>query len=74
MREDAVMPVITLLIYIVVVALLGWLATWVLGKVSPGHPPIIDGLIWVIVVVIIVWYGLAAFGLLGSGPLVPRLR
>ena len=48
------MPVITLLIYIVLVALLGFLAVWVLGKLAPGHPAIIDNVIWVIVVIIIV--------------------
>jgi hypothetical protein len=67
------MPVITLLIYIVLVALLGFLAVWVLGKLAPGHPAIIDNVIWVIVVLIIVLQVLTAFGLLGSGPLVPRL-
>jgi hypothetical protein len=41
---------------------------------APGHPGIIDNVIWVIVVLIIVLQVLSAFGLLGAGPLVPRLR
>jgi hypothetical protein len=72
--EGARMPVITLLIYIVLVALLGFLAVWVLGKLAPGHPAMIDNVIWVIVVLVIVLEVLSAFGLLGAGPLVPRLR
>ena len=67
------MPVLTLLIYIVVVALLGFLAVWVLGQLAPGHPGIIDNIIWVIVVLVIVMVLLQAFGLMGSGPTVPRL-
>jgi hypothetical protein len=68
------MPVVTLLIYIVIVALLGWLAVWVLGQLAPGHPGIIDNIIWVIVVLIIVMVLIQAFGLMGAGPTVPRLR
>jgi hypothetical protein len=68
------MPVITLLIYIVVVVLLGFLAIWVLGQLAPTHPAVIDNVIWVIVVLIVVIEVLNAFGLLGAGPVVPRLR
>jgi hypothetical protein len=68
------MPVITLLIYIVVVVLLGFLAIWVLGQLAPSHPAVIDNVIWVIVVLIVVIEVLNAFGLLGAGPVVPRLR
>jgi hypothetical protein len=67
------MPVITLLIYIVLVALLGFLAVWVLGQLAPSHPAVIDNVIWVIVVLVIVLEVLQAFGLLGAGPVVPRL-
>ena len=67
------MPVITLLIYIVVVVLLGFLAIWVLGQLAPSHPAVIDNVIWVIVVLIVVIEVLNAFGLLGAGPVVPRL-
>ena len=68
------MPVITLLIYIVVVVLLGFLAIWVLGQLAPSHPAVIDNVIWVIVVLIVGIEVLNAFGLLGAGPVVPRLR
>jgi hypothetical protein len=50
------------------------LAVWVLGKLAPGHPAMLDNVIWVIVVLVIVLEVLQAFGLLGAGPVVPRLR
>ena len=68
------MTVFALLLYIVVVALLGYLAVWVLGKLAPGHPALIDNIIWVVVVLVIVVMLLQAFGLVGGGPMVPRLR
>lgn len=67
------MPVLTLLLYVVVVVLLGYLAVWVLGRLAPGHPAIVDNIIWVVVVIIIVFELLSAFGMLGSGPRVPNL-
>jgi len=67
------MPLITLLIYIVLVVGLCYLAVWVMGKLMPGHPALVDNVIWVICVLIIVMMLLQAFGLLGSGPMVPRL-
>lgn len=67
------MSVVALFIYIVLVALLGYLAVWVLGKLAPGHPGIIDNIIWVIVVLVIIVVLVQAFGL-GGGPMVPRLR
>ena len=67
------MPVITLFIYIVLVVLLGFLAVWVMGKLAPGHPAIIDSIVWVVVVLVIVVVLLQAFGLMGGGPIVPRL-
>lgn len=68
------MGIVELFIYIVVVALIGFLAVWVLGKLAPGHPPIIDNVIWVVVVLVIVVVLLQAFGLAGHDPQVPRLR
>jgi len=68
------MSVISLFIYIVLVALLGYLAVWALGKLAPSHPAIIDGIIWVITVLVIVVVVAQAFGLLESGPMVPKLR
>lgn len=65
------MSVLTLLIYIVVIVLLGYLAVWVLGKLAPGHPAFIDNVIWVVVVLIVVLELVTAFGL--TGPTVPRL-
>ena len=36
---------ITLFVYIILAALLGALAVWVLGRLAPGHPAILDSLI-----------------------------
>jgi uncharacterized membrane protein YeaQ/YmgE (transglycosylase-associated protein family) len=66
------MGLIELLLYIVVVALIGWLAIWVLGQLAPGHPGIIDNIIWVVVVLLIVLVLVRAFGI--TDPSVPRLR
>jgi hypothetical protein len=67
------MPLLTLLIYIVIVVLLVYLAVWVLGKLAPEHPPIVDNILWVVCVLIIVLMLLQAFGVMGSGPRVPQL-
>ena len=67
------MTVFALFLYIVIVAGIGFLAVWVMGKLMPGHPAMIDNIIWVIVVLVIVMMCLQAFGLLGGGPMVPRL-
>jgi hypothetical protein len=67
------MTVFALFLYIVIVVLLGFLATWILGQLAPSHPAIVDNIIWVVVVLMVVLVVLQAFGLLGSGPLVPRL-
>jgi hypothetical protein len=67
------MPLLTLLIYVVLVVLLVYLAVWVIGKLAPGHPPIVDNILWVVCVLIIVLMLLQAFGVMGSGPMVPRL-
>jgi hypothetical protein len=63
---------ISLLFTIVVIALIGWLAVWVLGQLAPGHPAIIDNIIWVVVVLLIVVLLAGAFGL--ADVPVPRLR
>jgi len=62
---------IGLLIYIVFVVLIGWLAIWVLGRLAPGHPPLIDNVIWVLIVLVIVLVLARAIGL--SDVPVPRL-
>ena len=67
------MPLFTLLVYVVVAVLLVYFAIWVLGKLAPGHPPIIDNALWVLCVIIVVLMVLQALGLLGAGPMVPRL-
>ena len=67
------MPLLTLLIYIVLVVGLCYLAVWVMGKLAPGHPAIVDNIIWVVCVLIIVLMLLQAFGLMGAGPRVPQL-
>lgn len=67
------MTVFALLLYIVVVALLGFLAVWVLGRLAPGHPGMVDNVIWVVVVILIVAMALQAFGVIGGGPMVPHL-
>ena len=63
---------ITLFLYIVVAALLGYLAIWVLGKLAPGHPPIIDSIVWVVVVLFVVLLVARAVGIVDIP--VPRLR
>jgi len=68
------MPVFLLFLYIVITALLAALAIWILSKLKADHPPLIDNIIWVVAVIIIVFMVLQAFGLLGAGPIVPRLR
>ena len=65
------MPLITLLIYIVLVVGLSYLAIWVLGKLAPGHPGLVDNIIWVVCVLIIVLVVMQAFGIVG--PTVPRI-
>lgn len=62
---------LSLLIYVVFVVLIGWLALWVLGRLAPGHPPIIDNIIWVVVVLVIFITLIRAFGV--SDVPVPRL-
>lgn len=62
-----------LLIYVVIVVILAWLATWVIAQL-PGVPGIITNLIWVVAVVIIFVMLLTAFGVgLHSGPGIPRV-
>ena len=63
---------ITLFLYIVLAALLGYLAIWVLGKLAPGHPTIIDSIIWVVVVLFVVLLVARAIGLVDIP--VPRVR
>jgi hypothetical protein len=63
---------ITLFLYIIVAALLGYLAIWILGRLAPGHPPIIDNIIWVVVVLFVVLLVARAIGLVDIP--VPRLR
>lgn len=60
-----------LLLYVVLVVLIGWLAIWILGKLAPGHPPIIDNIVWVVIVLVIVLVLARAFGI-GDVP-VPRV-
>lgn len=67
------MPLVSVLLYIVVVVLLVAAAIWVIGYLAPQHPPIIDRALWVLAVVIIVLMLLQAFGLMGAGPKVPNL-
>lgn len=68
------MGIIELFFYIVITAVIGFGAVWILGKLAPGHPAIIDNIIWVVVVVVIVVVLAQAFGLMGHDPQVPRLR
>jgi len=63
---------ITLFLYIIVAALLGYLAIWILSRLAPGHPPIIDNIIWVVVVLFVVLLVARAIGLVDIP--VPRLR
>ncbi len=68
------MGVIELFVYIVLVVVLGFLATWAIGKLAPNHPAIIDNIIWFVVVLLVFVVLATAFGLTGFDPAVPRLR
>lgn len=61
------------LIYVFVVVLLAWLATWAIAHLLPGTPAIIPSLIWIVAVLILVVTLLRAMGLLGADPAIPRL-
>ena len=63
---------IGLLLYVVLVVLIGYLAIWILGRLAPGHPPIVDNIIWVLVVVVCILVILRALGV--ADVPVPRLR
>jgi hypothetical protein len=65
---------ISLLVYVVVVVLIGWVAVWVLGRLAPGHPPIIDNIIWVLVVLFVILIVAQATGVLHHDIPVPQLR
>lgn len=68
------MALISLFLYIVVVAVIGAAAVWLLGQLAPGHPAILDTLVWVVVVILIVLVLAQAFGVAGINPQIPRLR
>jgi hypothetical protein len=68
------MGIIELFIYIILVAVIGYVAVWVLGKLAPAHPAILDNIIWVVVVLVILLVLLQAFGVARFDPQVPRLR
>lgn len=61
---------ISLFFYIVLTALLGSLAVWVISQLAPNRPIIIDRIVWVIVVLLIVLSVMTAFGIVG--PALPR--
>ncbi len=67
------MGLVELFVYILVTAILGWLAIWVLGKLAPGHPAIIDNAIWVVVVLVIVVVVFQALGGHLPWPRVPQV-
>jgi hypothetical protein len=61
---------VTLLIFIVVVCVCAWVATWIIGQM-PGVPAIIINIIWIIAVLVILWKVATALGI--GGPAVPKL-
>jgi hypothetical protein len=67
------MTLISFFVLVVVVVLLGWLCTWVIGMLAPGHPGIIDNIIWVLCVLIIVVALLQALGVMHGGPVIPHV-
>ena len=68
------MGLIEFLVFAVVVAIVGWVAVFVLGKLAPGHPGIIDNIIWVVVVLVILLTLVRAMGLMAYDPQIPRVR
>ena len=62
------------IVLVLVVAALCWLAVWALGYFFPGHSPIFDKLIVGVGILIVVWNLIAALGLLGFDPMIPKLR
>ena len=68
------MGILEFFVGVVVVVLLGALATWVIDYFAPGHPAFIDRLIWGVVILVIVMVLANVTGLLRYDPLIPRFR
>lgn len=68
------MGVIEFFVFVVVVAALGSLTVFLLGKVAPGHPPHLDTIVWIVVVLIILIVLVRALGLASYDPQIPHLR
>jgi len=62
------------IVLVFVVVALCWIATWALGYFFPGHNPIFDKLIWGLGIFIVLMKLIAALGLLGFDPAIPRIR
>lgn len=68
------MGIIEFFVFVVIVVLLGWLAVLALGKLAPGHPPLIDGIIWFVVIVLVIVVLAQAMGLTHYDPRIPRVE
>jgi hypothetical protein len=62
------------IVLVFVVVALCWIATWALGYFFPGHNPLFDKLIIGLGIFIVLWQLVAALGLLGYDPVIPKLR
>jgi hypothetical protein len=63
------MPILTLVIYLAIIGLIVWLVTTYIPM-----PAQIKTLIIVVTIVLIVLWIVQLTGLIGSGPVVPRIR
>jgi hypothetical protein len=62
------------IVLVFVVAALCWFATWALGYFLPNHNPLFDKLIVGLGIFIVLWNLIAALGLFGFDPMIPRVR
>jgi len=61
------------IILCIVVCVLAWVGSWVIGQLAPGHPAIVDRIIWIAAVVIIAIALLQATGIMSHDPQIPKL-
>ena len=66
------MGLIEFIVMCLIVVVIAWIGTWVIGQI-PNCPPIIPKMIWIVAVIIIVVALLRAIGLLGHDPQIPKL-
>jgi len=67
------MGFIEFIVLCIIVLVIAWVGVLVLGKLVPGHPPIVDTLIWGVAILIIIVALLRAIGIMNHDPQIPRL-